>query len=198
MAPTQQIESITVVRPLKVMAMICGIVGILLLTIATASTYWLEADGYRQGLWEVCKNNPITGDFECSSNEMKPWITACAALSIVTLVVSLVAVILNGVGLQSADPKTKYKFYRVAMYVMFVAIVCLVVSLMLFPIMFMQEIDVWSTENQIDKWYFSWAYGLAWGGCIFLIGAAILLLVDKESEEIFYREKTFYPPESSA
>ena len=51
---------------------------------------------------------------------------------------------------------------------------------------------------QIDKWYFSWAYGLAWGGCIFLIGAAILLLVDKESEEIFYREKTFYPPESSA
>lgn len=49
------------------------------------------------------------------------WITACAALSIVTMIVALVGVILNGIGLQSSDPDKKYKFYRVAMYIMFFA-----------------------------------------------------------------------------
>lgn len=58
-------------------------------------------------------------------------------------------------------------------------------------------------------WEFGWAYGigkeymyfnesllitkiiifLGWGAAIFLFGAVVLLLCDKESEEIYYKER---------
>lgn len=37
-------------------------------------------------------------------------------------------------------------------------------------------------------WEFGWAYGVGWGAAIFLLGGVILLLCDKESEEIYYKE----------
>lgn len=39
---------------LKVIAFICGIVVIFLMTLCIASSNWLTADKYRQGLWEFC------------------------------------------------------------------------------------------------------------------------------------------------
>ncbi len=55
----------------QVIAAICGGLSVVLLIICVASTAWLEADQYRQGLWyecrtengdgEGCKNNPVTG-----------------------------------------------------------------------------------------------------------------------------------------
>jgi len=38
-------------------------------------------------------------------------------------------------------------------------------------------------------WEFGWAYGVGWGAAIFLFGAVVLLLCDKESEEIYYKER---------
>ena len=61
--------------------------------------------------------------------------------------------------------------------------------------MFMQELD----EREGDQWYFGWSYGVAWGAAIFIFGAAILLLVDRENDTIYYREKTYYNgPDSNA
>lgn len=73
------------------------------------------------------------------------------------------------------------------------AVVLMIISLIVFPVMFMQEIK----QREKPEWFFGWAYGLAWGATIFLFGAAILLLVDKESEEVFYREKTYYAREET-
>jgi len=39
-------------------------------------------------------------------------------------------------------------------------------------------------------WEFGWAYGVGWGASIFLFGGVILLLCDKETEEIYYKERT--------
>lgn len=39
-------------------------------------------------------------------------------------------------------------------------------------------------------WYFGWAYGVGWGAAIFLIGSILLLVCDKETEEIYYQERT--------
>lgn len=39
------------------------------------------------------------------------------------------------------------------------------------------------------NWEFGWAYGVGWGAAIFLFGGAVLLLCDKESEEIYYKER---------
>lgn len=38
-------------------------------------------------------------------------------------------------------------------------------------------------------WEFGWAYGVGWGAAIFLFGAVVLLLCDKESEELYYKER---------
>ncbi len=64
----------------------------------------------------------------------------------------------------------------------------MIIALIVFPVMFLQEIN----SRDKPEWFLGWAYGIGWGATIFMIGAAILLLVDKESEEIFYREKTYY------
>ena len=69
-----------------------------------------------------------------------------------------------------------------------VAVVCVVISVVVFPIMFMQHI----AEMNKPKWYFAWSYGLAWGAAIFLCGVAVLLFMDKENDEIYYKEKTTY------
>jgi len=38
-----------------VIACICAWLGVVLIVVALASSYWLEADGFHQGLWKCCK-----------------------------------------------------------------------------------------------------------------------------------------------
>lgn len=38
----------------QVIAFVCGIAVIILMTLCIASSNWLTADKYRQGLWEFC------------------------------------------------------------------------------------------------------------------------------------------------
>ena len=52
----------------QVIAVVCGGLSILLLIISIASTAWLEADMYRQGLWEEC-DTLENGDVDCRKNE---------------------------------------------------------------------------------------------------------------------------------
>jgi hypothetical protein len=54
MAPTTTIETITITRPLKVIAFICGIIVSILMIMALTSNDWLLADGWRQGLFMHC------------------------------------------------------------------------------------------------------------------------------------------------
>jgi hypothetical protein len=63
----------------------------------------------------------------------------------------------------------------------------LIISLVLFPTMLYQELH----ERGKDKWYFGWSYGVAWGGGIFLFGAGLLLLCDRNKEEIHYTERLY-------
>ena len=73
---------------------------------------------------------------------------------------------------------------------------CLLIALIVFPIMFMQEYQD-RTEDGTGQWYFGWSYGLAWGALIFIFGAGILLLIDRNTEETYYREKTYYHNEAA-
>lgn len=54
MAPTTTIETITITRPLKVIAFICGFIVIVLMIMALTSTDWLLSEGWRQGLFVYC------------------------------------------------------------------------------------------------------------------------------------------------
>ena len=80
-----------------------------------------------------------------------------------------------------------------------VSVVLLVIGLIVFPAMFVEELPDRLPELPNEQWFFGWSYGVAWGAAIFMFGAAILLLMDRESDTIYYREKTYYNgPQSEA
>ncbi|RZF38696.1 hypothetical protein LSTR_LSTR011006 [Laodelphax striatellus] len=194
MAPTQTIETVTITRPLKVIAFICGLMVIGLLLLALLSADWLMAAGWRQGLFTHCigENSPTPLPFnvpnqgpDCYKARDALYMKVAAALCIVGLVTDIIATLLTGLGLRSKDHRTKYKYYRIAVYVMILSLVCVLLALVVYPVFFATELN----EGNRTVWEFGWAYGVGWGAAIFLFGAVVLLLCDKESEEIYYKER---------
>uniref|UniRef100_A0A2S2P214 Transmembrane protein n=3 Tax=Aphidini TaxID=33387 RepID=A0A2S2P214_SCHGA len=158
------------------------------------STDWLLSAGWRQGLFSHCiaVNAPTPLPFnvpdngpDCYPTREVGYIRVAAALCIVTLVTDIVATLLTGLGLRSKDQRTKYKFYRVAVYVMLLALLSLLIALIVYPVCFAAELNL----GNRTVWEFGWAYGVGWGAGIFLFGAVVLLLCNKESEEIYYKER---------
>ncbi|KAK2706508.1 hypothetical protein QYM36_016517 [Artemia franciscana] len=113
------------------------------------------------------------------------YIRATAALCIITLFTDAFATLLTGLGLKSEDPEKKYKYYRLAVYIMLLSLISVLVGLIIYPVCFADEL---AAGNRL-LWEFGWAYGVGWGASIFLFGAIVLLLCDKESEEIYYKER---------
>ena len=67
----------------------------------------------------------------------------------------------------------------------------IIVSLTLYPAFFYSELHHTNmVPSNRPHWYFGWAYGVGWGAAIFLIGSILLLVCDKETEEIYYQERT--------
>ncbi|KAK6176312.1 hypothetical protein SNE40_014617 [Patella caerulea] len=187
MAPTVAIETVIIVRPLKVIAVLCGCVALFLMMLSIAATTWLEADGRREGLWELCRRTDTDGmEIECIKNQPRAWIEACRALCLMALAVCLCAVIVACVGLKTERFRWKYHYYKAAMIIMFIAVTLQAISLIIFPVKFLEEI----TQKEEVRWEFGWAYGIGWGSAIFMLGASILLLIDRDNEEVMYREKT--------
>ncbi|KAG8195418.1 hypothetical protein JTE90_013875 [Oedothorax gibbosus] len=194
MAPSQTIETVTVVRPLKVIAFICGLIVILLMILCLASSNWLTAEKFRQGLWEHCVDygavQPLPFDLQvkpgCYPARSAAYIQGAAALCVITLLLDILATVLTGFGLCSKEPDKKYTLYRFALYVMVGALLSVLIALVIYPACFASEIE----RSNRSVWEFGWAYGVAWGSAIFLFGAILLLLCDKETEEIYYKERT--------
>lgn len=68
------------------------------------------------------------------------------------------------------------------------------IALVIYPVFFAQELSL----GNRTVWEFGWAYGVAWGAAIFLFGATVLLMCDKESEEVYYKERDVTPPAEKA
>ncbi|KAH8359235.1 hypothetical protein KR093_005297 [Drosophila rubida] len=216
MAPTTTIETITITRPLKVIAFICGVIVVVLMIMALASTDWLMAAGWRQGLFMHCieedSMTPLPFNIQdppgCYASRDIGYIKATAALCIITLITDVIATVLTGLGLKTQNHNLKYKFYRIAVLVMLVSckhklletynstnintnryclfiVLAVLSALIVYPVCFAGEL----TMANRRVWEFGWAYGVGWGAAIFLFGAVVLLLCDKESEEIYYKER---------
>ncbi|KDR21444.1 transmembrane protein 47 isoform X3 [Zootermopsis nevadensis] len=177
----------------QVIAFICGLIVIILMIMALASTDWLMSIGWRQGLFIHCieDNSPMPLPFnvqdppDCYQARDVAYIKAAAALCIITLLTDIVATLLTGMGLHSKDHRTKYKYYRVAVYIMVLSLISILIALVIYPVCFAAELS----EGNRTVWEFGWAYGVGWGAAIFLFGGVVLLLCDKESEEIYYKER---------
>ncbi|XP_061402210.1 transmembrane protein 47 isoform X1 [Musca vetustissima] len=193
MAPTTTIETITITRPLKVIAFICGVIVILLMIMALASTDWLMAEGWRQGLFVHCIEEDVLPPLPfniidppgCYPSRDVFYIKATAVLCVITLITDVIATILTGLGLKTQNHTLKYKFYRIAVLVMLLSLLAVLSALIIYPVCFAGELNL---ANR-PIWEFGWAYGVGWGAAIFLFGAVVLLLCDKESEEIYYKER---------
>ncbi|XP_026475362.1 transmembrane protein 47-like [Ctenocephalides felis] len=195
MAPTTTIETVTITRPLKVIALICGGIVLVLMVMSLASTDWLMSEGWRQGLFVHCIeagattplpfNVPDDDGPGCYPARDVAYIQASAALCVVTLLADAVGTLLTGLGLRSDDHRAKYKYYRVAVLVMLLALISILIALIIYPVCFAAELNF----GNRTVWEFGWAYGVGWGAAIFLFGAVILLSCDKESEEIYYKER---------
>lgn len=64
-------------------------------------------------------------------------------------------------------------------------VIAVLVALIMYPLCFSGELSL----GNRPIWEFGWAYGVCWGAAIFLFGGVILLLCDKESEEIYFKER---------
>jgi len=71
-----------------------------------------------------------------------------------------------------------------------ISVLCELTSLIGFPVCFFFTMNSYGLRN----WEFDWSYGVAWGSMLFSFGASLLLICDKEHEEVYYKEKTIYNP----
>jgi hypothetical protein len=53
----------------QIMAFVCGCLGLILAITCIASDYWLEADGFYQGLWRFCHRPNENADYSCSGTD---------------------------------------------------------------------------------------------------------------------------------
>lgn len=179
---------------LQVIAFICGCIVILLMVLSLASTNWLTSDKFRQGLWNYCVEEdaprPLPFNIDptpgCFPGRDVGYIKLAGSLCVLTLIADLIATVITGFGLCSKEPGQKYTLYRLALYIMLAAFASLLMALIIYPAMFAAEIE----QSNRQVWEYGWAYGVGWGAGIFLFGGIVLLACDKESEEIFYKERT--------
>jgi len=150
-APQVTIETITVTRPLKVIAFTCCTITCILMTAATATADWVMAEGWREGLFSMCitalapKPIPFLADEDdmvpgCVKARSASYIRGCAALVIIGLLLDIFGTFLTGLGLRSTDPNKKYKYYRVAIYTLIVAVVAFLLAAIIYPVQFSKDI----------------------------------------------------------
>ncbi|KAK7490979.1 hypothetical protein BaRGS_00017851 [Batillaria attramentaria] len=186
-APTTTIETLVVVRPLKVIAVVLAALAMMLMMLSVAATTWLEANSVREGLWEKCTFRENETDMvDCDINVPRDWLQACRALCMIAMILTFIGIIVASVGLRSENFRFKYRYYVVSMVIWFSAVGIQLISLVTFPIKFLDEID----DRAQLHWEFGWAYGVGWGAAVFIFVSGILLLIDKGAEEIIYREVT--------
>ena len=67
---------------------------------------------------------------------------------------------------------------------MSIAVVSILLGLLLYPAMMIQELN----KSNRD-WYLGWSYGVGCAAAFFIDGANILILCDRNREEILYTER---------
>ncbi|XP_015246917.1 transmembrane protein 47-like [Cyprinodon tularosa] len=164
--------------PLKLVGLVCVFLALCLDVGAVMSPAWVTADDqYYLSLWESCWKPGSYEKWQCSSTLVSDWQVATlalllggGALVLMSFLVALVAVCIG----------TRRRFYAPVAFMLFGAVVLQACSLVLFPIKFIESINLRIYHE------FNWGYGLAWGGTIFSFGGGILYCLNPKSYEDYY------------
>ncbi|PVD36792.1 hypothetical protein C0Q70_03782 [Pomacea canaliculata] len=102
------------------------------------------------------------------------------------MVLCLTGIIVTSAGLRSVNAQRRPRCYMAAMVIWFVSVGIELMSLLAFPIKFLEEIS----EQAEVHWHFGWGYWVGWASAIFIFVSGLLLVIDKDAEELVYREIT--------
>ncbi|CAF0704724.1 unnamed protein product [Brachionus calyciflorus] len=202
-APTAKLETIVITSPFKINAFVFALITCFLLLVCLFTDNWLTATDIKQGLWRNCtlassipslaysiqaNKNINHNDFYICAPLNILWVQLCGSFIVVSFCCTIIGLVLIIMGLKHKKrQERKMKFYGAAAFVFFVGVICILTTLIMFPLMFIKELH----ERGRDKWYFGWSYGVAWGAVFFLADAVILLLCDRKKEELFYKESLY-------
>uniref|UniRef100_A0A0B7AFJ6 MARVEL domain-containing protein n=1 Tax=Arion vulgaris TaxID=1028688 RepID=A0A0B7AFJ6_9EUPU len=188
-APTVFIETVLVVRPIKIIGLLIGVTSVLLLTLSIAATAWLHSDGAREGLWERCTYNKTVPQWvDCDGGIPYEWMPVCQSLCLISVIICIIAIIITSAGLRTVNFQAKYKLYWTGLVCFFLAVLLELTSLVIFPIKFLDEME----DKEQTHWSFGWAYIVGWLGGVCEFIAGLFLLLDITAEEIIYREKVVH------
>eukprot|EP00096_Caligus_rogercresseyi_P008745 TRINITY_DN282_c0_g1_i1.p1 TRINITY_DN282_c0_g1~~TRINITY_DN282_c0_g1_i1.p1 ORF type:complete len:206 (-),score=51.33 TRINITY_DN282_c0_g1_i1:488-1105(-) len=187
------IETITVTRPMKVIAFVCTFITTFLMIGACSTSDWVVSEGWHEGLFVQCADKgaltPLPFDAEnilgCQKAHNVGYLRGVAALVIIVVFTDFFGTLLTGLGLRSTDPNKKYKYYRVAIYSLILSVLALFLALIIYPVSFTKDISTGDDR----RWHFGFAYGASWASAILISLSLVLLICDRESEEIFYKER---------
>merc|ERR1712095_197336 len=138
------IETITVTRPMKVIAFTCCSITVILLLGALGDASWVQSDGWREGLFTQC--------VKVGAPTPLPF---------------------------GADPTPGCRRAHSAGYVRGAA------ALIIYPTSFSKDME----NGHRRVWEFGFGFGASWASLIFIFVSLVLLICDRESEEIFYKER---------
>jgi len=158
-APQVTIETITVTRPLKVIAFTCCVITVILTVTATATADWMLAEGWREGLFMQCvsegAHKPLPFDMEpvpgCGKLRSAGYLKGCAALCIIGVLTDFFGTLLTCLGLKSTDPNKKYKYYRVAIYALILAAFAFLLAVIIYPVQFAKDLENDDADNDDDN-----------------------------------------------
>jgi hypothetical protein len=190
---TTTIETITVTRPMKVIAFTCCAITVILMLGSVSAADWVQSEGWREGLFSQCVKAgaptplPFGGDATpgCRKAHSAGYVRGAAALAIICFITDFFGTLLVGLGLRSTDPNKKYKYYRVAIYSLAVAVLALFLAVIIYPTSVSKEM----AEGDEREWGFGFGFGSSCFSLVFLVLSLVLLICDRESEEIFYKER---------
>lgn len=154
-APQVTIETITITRPLKVIAFTCCVLTVFLMLGATATADWMMAEGWREGLFVQCvslgAHRPLPFDMPeevgCTKARSASYLRGCAALCIIGIITDFFGTMLTCLGLKSTDPNKKYKYYRVSIYALIFAGIAFLLAAIIYPIQFAKDLKDEKPKN---------------------------------------------------
>jgi len=189
------------------------------------STDWVQSNGWQEGLFNQCARPGIPTPLPFSNGESfsgckrahsAGYVRGAAALVVIAFLTDFFGTLLTGLGLRSTDPNKKYKYYRVAIYSLGIAILSLFLALIIYPTSMSKDMEADEMDNDDDndgipdhldtdddgdgisddedtgperEWNFGFGFGASWMCVILMFMSEVLLICDRESEEIFYKER---------
>ncbi|XP_048770425.2 uncharacterized protein LOC125676630 [Ostrea edulis] len=186
MAPTASMETVAVVRQIKVIATLILVGSLLCNILSIATTSWIKSKGRQEGLWSNCVSTK--GDiysYECTGNDHREWLDACRILVCIALVMTFIGLAMATYGIQTVNFGMKYKYYNIAIVLLFLAVIPELIAVIIFPIKYNEELKG-------EDWFVGWSYVVAVLSAGLVLIAAIFLCVDRGADEALIREKTCY------